>query len=104
MVYCYMCGYQNATDANFCNKCGSALKGDRRFEDSVKNFADEMAKIGKDVGEKAAEMGKKVAKDAKAFAAEVGKKISPKPLECPQCSSRIYETDAYCFNCGDKRT
>jgi predicted amidophosphoribosyltransferase len=99
-----MCGFENAGGANFCNKCGSALSSDKRFEQSVQNFADEMVKIGKDVGEKAAAMGTKVAKDAKAFAAEVSKKFSPQPVKCPKCSSRIYETDTYCYNCGEKRS
>ncbi len=27
MAYCPRCGFQNADDAAFCNKCGASLKG-----------------------------------------------------------------------------
>lgn len=103
MAYCYSCGNQNPEDALFCNKCGISLKSDREFEDKVRSFADEAVKVGKEVGEKAAELGKRVAKDAKTFAEEVSKKMTPKPLDCPKCSTSIYETDVYCWKCGDKR-
>ncbi|UCG68670.1 MAG: zinc ribbon domain-containing protein [Thermoplasmata archaeon] len=103
MAYCHSCGYQNPEDAFYCNRCGTSLKSDREFEDKVRSFTDEVVKVGKEVGEKATELGKKVAKDAKAFAEEVSKKVAPKPIDCPKCSTRIYETDEYCWKCGDKR-
>jgi uncharacterized membrane protein YvbJ len=104
MVYCYKCGFNNETDAKFCNKCGSTLTGDSRFEDNVKDFADSMVKFGKEVGEKAAEVGKKVAKEAKNVSEEVVKKVAPKPIACPQCKTSIFETDVFCYNCGNKRS
>jgi hypothetical protein len=57
----------------------------------VKEFADNMAKFGKEVGEKAAEIGKKVAS-----------KVAPKPVTCPHCKTSIFETDVFCYNCGGK--
>ena len=103
MTYCYVCGNKNPGEALYCNRCGTSLKSDRRFEDNVRSFADEVAKVGKELGEKAAVLGKRVAKEAKAFADEVAKKVAPKTLTCPKCESKIYETDAFCWKCGDKR-
>ena len=103
MAYCYKCGHQNADDALYCNKCGISLTSGRTFDDNVREFADNVVKVGKDAGEKAAEIGKKVAVEAKAFADEVAKKVAPKPLDCPKCKTRIYETDVFCWKCGDKR-
>jgi hypothetical protein len=80
-----------------------AVKNDRKLEDSVKQFADEAVKVGKEVGEKAAVLGKKVAKETKAFAEEVSKKVAPKSIDCPKCSTKIFETDIYCWSCGEKR-
>ena len=103
MVYCHSCGQQNPDGSNYCNKCAAFMASDRKFEDEVKRFADDMSKFGKEVGEKASEIGKRVAKDAKAFAEEVAKKVAPKPLDCPQCGEKIFETDVFCWKCGDKR-
>lgn len=102
MVYCYKCGFQNEASSNFCNKCGRTLTGDHRLEDRVKSFAEEMSKLGKELGEKAAELGKKAAKETKSFSEEVSKKVAPKSIACPQCKTSIFETDAFCYNCGGK--
>ena len=103
MVYCYSCGLENPDGSNFCNACGSYLSGEGRFEANVEKFADQTAKFGKEVGDKAAEWGKKLAKEAKAFAEEVAKRVAPKPLPCPKCGEKIYETDVFCWSCGGKR-
>ena len=103
MAYCYKCGNQNSEDALYCNKCGISLTVGRTFEDNVKEFADDVVKVGKEAGEKAVEIGKKVAVEAKAFTEEVAKKVAPKPLDCPKCNTKIYETDVFCWKCGDKR-
>jgi hypothetical protein len=102
-MYCHKCGFQNADDARYCNKCGTLISGTRTFDDNVKEFSDDMAKLGKDVGEKAAKLGKKVAKEAKSIAEGVSKRVNPKPFACPNCTTRIYETDAFCYSCGEKR-
>jgi uncharacterized membrane protein YvbJ len=103
LVYCYKCGKQNADDSRYCNTCGTYLSGSRKFEEGVREFADDVSKFGKEVGEKAAEIGKKVAKEAKALTDEVAKKVAPKPLDCPNCGIKIYETDVFCWKCGMKR-
>jgi predicted amidophosphoribosyltransferase len=102
MVYCYRCGNDNPENAKYCNMCAATLSGDRRFEDDVKMFAHDVSKMGREVGKTAADLGKKVAKEAKAFADEVGKKVAPKPLDCPSCKTKIYDTDEYCYKCGNK--
>ena len=103
MVYCHKCGFQNTEEAKLCNGCGVAITGDKRFEDNVKEFTDNVAKLGKEVGEKAVKIGKKVAKEAKIIADDLSKKVAPKPLNCPKCTTKIYETDQYCWHSGDKR-
>jgi predicted amidophosphoribosyltransferase len=103
MVYCYSCGQENPDKANFCNACGGYLSVENRFEANVERFGDDAAKFGKEVGEKAAEWGKRLAKEAQAFAAEVSKRMTPKPLPCASCGEQIYETDAFCWKCGEKR-
>lgn len=103
VAYCYRCGQKNADDAFYCNICGTSLASEHKFEDNVREFADTVAKVGKEAGEKAAEIGKKLAVEAKAFADEVAKKVAPKPLNCPKCKTKIYETDVFCWKCGDKR-
>jgi hypothetical protein len=103
MVYCYRCGYNNPEGAKFCNMCAATLSGDRRFEDDVRKFAQEVSKFGREVGRTAADVGKKVAKEAKVFAEDVGRKVAPKPLDCPSCGAKIYETDVFCYKCGGKR-
>jgi uncharacterized membrane protein YvbJ len=102
MIYCYKCGFKNADDAQYCSKCGTLISGPRKFDDNVKEFSDDMAKLGKDMGEKAAKLGKKVAEEAKSIAEGVSKRINPKPLACPKCATRIYETDVFCYACGEK--
>lgn len=103
MVYCYNCGLQNQEGSNFCNGCGASLSFEGRFEARVERFADDAGKFGNEVGEKAAEWGKRLAKEAQAFADEVARRVAPKPLPCPSCGDRIYETDVFCWKCGNKR-
>lgn len=103
MVYCHKCGFQNAKGAKYCSGCADPITADRKFEDNVKVFTDNVAKLGKEVGEKAVKIGKKVAKEAKIIADDLSKKVAPRPLNCPKCATKIYETDAYCWSCGDKR-
>lgn len=103
MAYCYKCGHQNADDALYCNKCGISLTSGRTIEDNVREFADTTVKVGKEAGEKAADIAKKMAVEAKAFADEMAKRVTPKPLDCPKCGTKIYETDAFCWKCGDNR-
>lgn len=103
MVYCHRCGQDNPGGAHFCNGCGSSLAEDHSFENSVRKFADDTAKLGKDLGEKAAELSKKLAKEAETFAEEVARRVAPKPVQCPKCNEKIYETDVFCWKCGNKR-
>ena len=81
-------------------KTGDAIE---KAAEDVEEAAEKAAGEVKEAGEKAAELGKKVAVEAKAFADEVAKKVAPKPLDCPKCQTKIYETDAFCWKCGDKR-
>lgn len=92
MVYCYRCGLENPDGANYCNKCAASLASDHEFEDSVRKLADKTAKFGK-----------AVAREAHAIAGEVAKRVAAKPLPCPKCGERIYETDVFCWKCGEKR-
>jgi uncharacterized membrane protein YvbJ len=85
MVYCHKCGFQNAQGASYCSGCGDPISANRKFEDNIKEFTDN------------------VAKEAKVIADDLSKKVAPKPLNCSKCATKIYETDVYCWKCGDKR-
>ena len=104
MVYCYNCGRSNPEGAKFCNDCGGYLTMGNRFEASVDKFAEDTRRFAKDFGEKASEAARKLADEAQKVVDDVSRRVAPKPLPCPKCGKKIYETDAYCWGCGDKRS
>ena len=90
MVYCQKCGKKNDDEAEYCNKCGTFIRGEISLEKRIEDAAEEL-------GRKAEAFGKHVEKKAKEFAESM-----KKPKQCPKCKVNLNYNAKFCWKCGNK--
>ncbi len=73
MINCPKCGTNNAADAVFCTSCGSSMKSDAAstIEHQAKRFAQNMEKMGKNLGDSMTKASQRIQKDSE----DIGKRI-----------------------------
>lgn len=75
MVSCTSCGNKNVDDARYCSKCGNSLNdtilNDTSLEKQVDDFAGNVEKASKELGEKIEKAAEKIGKEAE----ELGKRL-----------------------------
>lgn len=94
MSYCSRCGRENPGDIAYCVDCGTPLRPERTFEDSMRTFGEEMGRVGREVGRKAEEF-------ARDLEGNVRRAMS-KPVVCPECGLGHRTDDVFCARCGSR--